>query len=542
VTRRLRVFAPIVVAAAAVTAAVLSSALPAFAQTVTRGPFLQIARTDGMTVRWRTSTSADGRVWYGPAPSSLTQWVDDPVAALEHAITIAGLTPDTRYYYAVGTTTAQLAGADSLHWFETSPPAGSTGPVRMWILGDSGLAGPNQNAVRDAYLASPGAADTDVWLMLGDNAYNAGTDAEFTTGLFTPYASPLRTMPLWPTRGNHDVVRAGPNNDYYEFFTLPVAGEAGGIASGTEAYYSFDYANVHFVCLDSEGSDRSATGPMVTWLRQDLAANTADWCIAFWHHPPYTKGSHDSDNVADSGGRMQDMRQNVLPVADSLGVDLVLTGHSHSYERSFLLNGHYGLSSTLTGGMILDGGDGRVGGDGAYEKATPGPAAFEGALYVVAGSGAQISGGTLNHPAMYTSLNVLGSVVLDVAGLEMNLTFLDNTGTVRDWFTVTKASATSAPTAAEEAPAFAVRAWPNPAAGPTEVSFSLPEAGKARVRILDPSGRVVRTLVNRTYGAGTHTVSWDGRGRDRKPVAAGVYFAVVEAGGSLRSVKLVRTK
>jgi hypothetical protein len=526
----------------AASAAALAGAgtFPAFAQTVTRGPFLQIARSDGMTVRWRTSPGADGRVWYGPSPASLTQWVDDPVSAQEHAITITGLSPDMRYYYAVGTTTTQLAGADSLHWFETSPPAGSTDPVRMWILGDSGLAGPNQNAVRDAYLAYPGAADTDVWLMLGDNAYNAGTDAEFTTGLFNPYASPLRTMPLWPTRGNHDVVRAGPNNDYYDFFTLPVAGEAGGVASGTEAYYSFDYANVHVVCLDSEGSDRSVGGPMVTWLRQDLAANTADWCIAFWHHPPYTKGSHDSDNAADSGGRMQDMRQNVLPVADSLGVDLVLTGHSHSYERSFLLNGHYGLSSTLTGGMILDGGDGREDGDGAYEKTTPGPAAFEGAVYVVAGSGAQISGGSLNHPANYTSLNVLGSVVLDVVGLRMDATFLDNTGAVRDYFTLTKGAATPVVAAEQEPPTFAVRAWPNPTSGPTEVSFVLPEAGKARVRILDPSGRVVRTLASRSFGPGTHAVSWDGRGRDRKPLAAGVYFAVVEAGGSLRSVKLVR--
>ena len=52
---------------------------------------------------------------------------------------------------------------------------------------------------------------------------------------------------------------------------------------------------MHFVCLDSQESSRSTTGPMFTWLRQDLAATTAEWVIAFWHHPPYSKGSHDSD-------------------------------------------------------------------------------------------------------------------------------------------------------------------------------------------------------------------------------------------------------
>jgi hypothetical protein len=134
--------------------------------------------------------------------------------------------------------------------------------------------------------------------------------------------------------------------------------------------------------------------------------------------------------------------------------------------------------------------------------------------------------------------------VIDVVGLDMSVTFLDDAGAARDWFTLTKNTLVAAPggtpPANESAPVFAVRAWPNPAAGPTEVSFVLPEAGRARVRILDPGGRVVRTLASRTYPAGTHSVSWDGRDNNRKPVAAGAYFAVVEAGGSLRSVKLVR--
>ena len=93
---------------------------------------------------------------------------------------------------------------------------------------------------------------------------------------------------------------------------------------------------------------------MMTWLTNDLAANDKEWVIAFWHHPPYTKGSHDSDTE----GRLIDMRENALPILESYGVDLVLSGHSHSYERSHLLDGHYGTSDTLTGAMILDNGGG----------------------------------------------------------------------------------------------------------------------------------------------------------------------------------------
>src|SRR5699024_7878004 len=142
----------------------------------------------------------------------------------------------------------------------------------------------------------------------------------------------------------------------------------------------------HFVCLDSEISDRSSNGPMASWLREDLIANSKDWLIAFWLSPPYTKGSHNSDSLLDSGGRMVAMRENLLPILEAHGVDLVLSGHSHCYERSFLLDGHYGYSGTLEPSMKKDGGSGRENETGAYRKATLGPAPREGAVYVVAGS------------------------------------------------------------------------------------------------------------------------------------------------------------
>src|SRR5207344_3388520 len=126
--------------------------------------------------------------------------------------------------YSIGSLTETLAG-DSTHYFWTNPESTSTGPTRVWAIGDSGLPGPNQIAVRDAYFAWCGAARTNLWLMLGDNAYSSGTDSEYQAGLFDPYRVALRHLVLWPTRGNHDLVYTGANNDYYDHFTLPSQAE-----------------------------------------------------------------------------------------------------------------------------------------------------------------------------------------------------------------------------------------------------------------------------------------------------------------------------
>ncbi len=227
--------------------------------------------------------------------------------------------------------------------------------------------------MRDAYLGFTGSVRTDLWLMLGDNAYPSGTDAEYQAAVFDVYPDVLRNTVLWPTIGNHDAISASSatqTGPYYDIFSLPKTGEAGGLASGTEAYYSFDYANVHFVVLDSQDTDRSPppSGAMLTWLDDDLASTAQEWIVAYWHHPPYSDGSHESDTEIE----LIEMRQNALPILEDHGVDLVLTGHSHSYERSFLIDGHYGLSSTFGPSHVVDGGSG---GREARTATTSSPAA-----------------------------------------------------------------------------------------------------------------------------------------------------------------------
>src|SRR5678815_4465377 len=405
--------------------------------TVTRGPYLQIGTPNSTVVRWRTNVATDSRVSIGTTQGSLATNTDDASLTTEHEVIVSNLSPATKYFYSVGSTTQALAGNDANHFFVTAPVAGTTTPARIWVLGDSGTANATAQAVRNAYLNFTGATYTNLWLMLGDNAYESGTDSEYQSAVFDMYPTVLRQSVLWPALGNHDTAQSSnppASLPYFAMFTLPTAAQAGGIASGTEKYYSFDYANIHFICLDSMTSDRSANGPMATWLRADLASSTRQWTIAFWHHPPYSKGSHDSD----TDPILAEMRQNFLPILEEAGVDLVLAGHSHSYERSFLIDGHYGLSSTFTAAMKKDGGSGRADGTGAYNKATLGPGPHEGAVYAVAGSSGQISGGTLNHPAMFISLNNLGSMVLDVNGDTLDAKFLREDGVIADYFRVVK--------------------------------------------------------------------------------------------------------
>ncbi len=396
---------------------------------VIRGPYLQSATKNSIVVRWRTDASLDSQVRYGTAPLELNQTVTVPGPRTEHEVPLSGLAAGTKYYYSVGSSGSVLAGG-SEHFFVTHPA--SPQPTRIWVIGDSGTASSQARAVFDEYREFTGSRYTDLWLMLGDNAYGSGTDTEYQNAVFAMYPELLRQTAVWPTIGNHDASPA-----YFDIFTLPQNGEVGGVPSGTEHYYSFNYGNIHFVNLGGYYSGSLlSNGPMWLWLEQDLAANTNDWLIAYWHQPPYTKGSHDSDSEGD----LIAMRENFVPLLEAYGVDLVLGGHSHCYERSYLLHGHYGNSSTLTPSMILNGGSGRPEEGGAYLKGLDGPTANRGTVYVVAGSSGWATFGSMDHPVMHSSFLRMGSLVLDIDDGTLRGTFLRETGEIDDYFTIQKGS------------------------------------------------------------------------------------------------------
>jgi len=410
-----------------------------------RGPYLQTATPTSMIVRWRTDITEGSVVHYGLARDQLTQSAKAEGVTAEHIVQLANLKPATRYFYCPVVGPEKLStGEDAptggpVSSFVTPPVPGPAQPTRFWVLGDPGTKTETQVAVRDVYYKFTGNRATDLWLLLGDNAYPDGTDADYQKAIFEMYPKTLSTSPVWSTLGNHDGHSANSitqSGVYYDIFSLPTRGQAGGVPSGTEAYYSFDYANIHFICLDSHDTDRSPNGTMAQWLKADIAATAREWIVAFFHHPTYTKGTHDSDKE----DRLIDMRQVFLPILEAGGVDLVLTGHSHVYERSFLIDGHYGKSETFDAAAnVKQKGDGRSDGTGVYHKPR-GRVAHVGEVNIVTGSAGHNSPNAvpLNHPAMFISLNEAGSVVVDVDDLKLDFTFLNEKGEKRDWFTIVK--------------------------------------------------------------------------------------------------------
>lgn len=400
-----------------------------------RAPYLQKQSATAMSILWHTSQPEIGVVRYGRSPDNLDMEMREAEVDEAHELRLSQLRPASRYYYAVGSPDGMVYGGEE-NWFTTAPETGTANEiVRLWVIGDSGQPGKTQQSVREAMKKwikeNPREEKPylDQWLALGDNAYRSGTNKQYQAALFDVYPGILKNITLWPVYGNHDARRWA----FFNIFSLPEQGESGGVASGTEHYYSFDYANIHYVVLDSHDSDRQAGGDMLNWLEQDLKANQQDWLIVAFHHPPYSKGSHDSDNGRDSRGRLVEMRQYVLPLLEKYGADLVLSGHSHGYERSRLMDCHYGDSSQYSEkNIVSEGVEGRA---SDYIK---GKGEHSGTVYVVAGASAKVDIAPMNHPAMAVSMREAGSLLIDIEGNRLVSRYINARAEVVDKFTIEK--------------------------------------------------------------------------------------------------------
>jgi len=488
--------------------------------------FLQQVGPKSAIIKWR---GAADKLCVGTDKSAL----QTAVAAVDEGhhkyALIQNLKPDTTYFYSVGG--AAVAGAGQM--FRTAPTSGSLpadGNTHIWLLGDSGSAAERE---RDGSLRYPGAAEAvmagyykyrqqagvseplDLLLLLGDNAYSSGMDSEWQGGFFDVYPDVIKAVQTVPTIGNHEMgvgifdicmfreVEAcakgpvmypvgggsmssdpasydgtgdGPDEGglpYLNIFSLPAQGELGGVASGTEQYFSMDHGNVHIVSLDSQlaNVDEDLRRAMRDWLISDLDANQLDWTVVIFHHPPYSKGeNHDSDLEQ----REIDMRQTFAPVFEQYGVDVIYSGHAHSYERSWYIGGHHGKADSFD---VKKHAEHDAKGQptlGQSQDPYPQISAISGeddkAVYTVAGSagkanylkpcptdklnsGKQVYGCTmpdwLQHPAHRSfapdgkdfqpnGIARLGSVVLDVNKSQLVSKFIDVDGTVLDYFIINK--------------------------------------------------------------------------------------------------------
>ncbi len=403
---------------------------------VTRGAYLQKLTPNSITIRWRTQIPCNSTVRFG-TNLLYGNAVSDASLVTDHEITLTGLTPNTKYFYSIGTTSQTLQG-DIKNNFYTAPIETSISPVRIWALGDFGGGGINQLKVRNSYSNYTGTNPTNLWIWLGDDAYNNGLDSEFQSNVFNQFTDQFKSMPLFPTMGDHDYAAVGyqspasltTNFPYFSIFSFPQNGECGGLPSNSPKYYSYNYANIHFVSLDGYGVYNDASSPMYTWLNNDLAANNQRWTIVYIHMPPYSQGSHNSDYEHE----LIDTRINLVPLLENYKVDLVLSGHSHTNERSYLLKGHFGNSTTFSDSMKLSPENNN------FIKNSNN----EGTVYAVCGTSAEVKNVTQANypmPAMYFNNKInLCSLVIDVYGDNLNCKYLASTGLIVDDFTINKSN------------------------------------------------------------------------------------------------------
>lgn len=359
-----------------------------------RAPYLQSVGTTSALVAFRTGVSCTPYVRFG-AGTDLSRTATATAAGWRHAVKLEGLSAGQSYSYVVhacGTVTG-------VRQFRTATGP-STSSVHFTAMGDFGTGGSLQAKVL-ALLGQPGRAG-ELVLALGDNAYESGTEQELQDRLFKPMAALMRQTPLFPTLGNHEY-GTNKGQPYLDNFYLPANN-----AARTERFYSFDWGPVHFVALDSTcavlGSvDVCKLANQKSWLAQDLAATKQPWKVVFFHHPSWSSGAHGSQLV---------MRREFAPLFEQYGVDLVLNGHDHNYERSKLMKG-----------------------DAVAASGT------RGIHYVVVGSGgASLRSFPISQPSWtaYRNNTDVGYLDVKVSGGTLTARFFNAAGTVKDTFSVTK--------------------------------------------------------------------------------------------------------
>jgi hypothetical protein len=155
-------------------------------------------------------------------------------------------------------------------------------------------------------------------LALGDNVYNSGSLSNYNAS-YGPSWGRVKGITR-PVLGNHE----GSGGGYFDYFNG--RGVATGLA-GTrgKGYYSFDVGSWHLVAINSNCTrvPCGSGSAQEQWLRADLAAHRSSCTLAYWHHPRFSSG-YDGSNT---------FMQPIFKDLYAEGADVVLSGHSHDYER-----------------------------------------------------------------------------------------------------------------------------------------------------------------------------------------------------------------
>jgi 3',5'-cyclic AMP phosphodiesterase CpdA len=184
---------------------------------------------------------------------------------------------------------------------------GRADSLKLAVIGDNGNGSKEQYEVGARMAEVRRTFPFEMVLMMGDNMYGSQNPADFVAKFEKPYAALLQAgVPFFAALGNHD----NPTNRNYAGFGM-----------GGQRYYTYVRRNARFVVLDTNAMDQTQLG----WFNDVLEDATEDWKIVYFHHPLYSDGGRHGSDV--------ELRVELEPILVRHGVQVVLSGHEHFYER-----------------------------------------------------------------------------------------------------------------------------------------------------------------------------------------------------------------
>lgn len=288
------------------------------------GPYLQNVTQDSIVIMWEHfGDPVSAKVRYRLQGDVVWRETSSQNIANFHEIHLTELKPGLTYQF-------QVSQEGKNNWLPGKPATFSTAPVssdsyRIAAYGDSRTNYKRHTDVVKSIITN----DTDLVINVGD-LVDAGRDYSlWGSQFFGPLAYLMVETPLFPIVGNHEFEGTG-KFWYSDFFSLP----------NNERWYAINYGCSRIIALDSN-TDFSPGSDQHTWLLNEFGSDEfkqSTWQVVALHHPVYTSGSHKSNE--------QPVVEYLVPLFEEHGIDIVLSGHNHHYERSE----HNGIYYIVTGG------------------------------------------------------------------------------------------------------------------------------------------------------------------------------------------------
>lgn len=315
----------------------------AMTQVVNRYPVIQRPSQTTATIAWRRANNSTGTLYLGNSPGVWFDSLSTTGLEKKHFFDLAGLQANTQYYYQVKSIAPNDTFISAVEHFYTAPLPLSD-DVSFLAYGDCGYNNGIQHQVGNLMEQET----VDFAIVTGDIDQNVGDN--YDNIFFGVYKDMLKRDCHYTCIGNHDTY-ADNAATYMDAFYLPSNNPA-----NTERYYSFEWGDSKFICLDANLPYKSGTDQF-NWMIDEFKCNDKKWLFIFFHQPPWTNAWSLDYYVPFSPYFLyqgdEDMRTDLVPEFERYGVDFVVNGHSHCYQRG-AMNGVQYLVTGGAGASTLD--------------------------------------------------------------------------------------------------------------------------------------------------------------------------------------------